>query len=324
MRALTFAMMLVFSSACLLQAGTAERMRSDAQDISINTKSLSKQKKATAQYEIPPFFEFIANLLKLIFHPNGDIEINNPYLDVPEVEGTLDDDSEPEQYVDGQDYEALNPDDYEDYSFIKPSQPQPQPQPQVQPQPQPQPQPNVQQVIPGGENNGPGIPPDLKRKALAYFNSNTEKIRNRRFIGVVDFAKHSSRQRFWILDVQTGAEHAMRVAHGSGSDPDGDGYATKFSNTHNSHSSSLGFYVTGPLYTGKHGKSMRLVGLSSTNSNALARAVVVHESAYVREANVRQGRSWGCLAVSRTEIANVLASLKGGALIYAGLSNSEF
>jgi hypothetical protein len=124
--------------------------------------------------------------------------------------------------------------------------------------------------------------------------------------------------------MQTGAVHAIHVAHGSGSDPDGDGYATKFSNVPDSKASSLGVYITGALYYGKHGKSMRLNGISSTNSNALSRAVVVHESAYVQEANMRQGRSWGCLAVSTTEIRKVLASLNGGAMIYAGLSNSKF
>jgi len=124
--------------------------------------------------------------------------------------------------------------------------------------------------------------------------------------------------------MQTGDTKAIRVAHGSGSDPDGDGYATKFSNVPNSKASSLGVYITGALYYGKHGKSMRLHGISPTNSNALSRAVVVHESAYVQEANMRQGRSWGCLAVSATEVRRVLASLNGGAMIYAGLSNSQF
>ena len=126
------------------------------------------------------------------------------------------------------------------------------------------------------------------------------------------------------MDMQSGAVHAIHVAHGKGSDPDGDGYATRFSNTPESKASSLGFYLTGPMYYGSHGKSMRLLGQSPTNSNALARAVVIHESAYVREANVIQGRSFGCLAVATTEIRQVLASLNGGALIYAGLSNSDF
>jgi len=130
--------------------------------------------------------------------------------------------------------------------------------------------------------------------------------------------------RFFILNLETGGVHAMHVAHGAGSDPDADGYSTRFSNVPNSKASSLGFYLTGALYSGSHGKSMRLHGLSSTNSNVLSRAVVIHESAYVREANVRQGRSFGCLAVANSEIANALASLRGGALIYAGLSNSEF
>jgi hypothetical protein len=124
--------------------------------------------------------------------------------------------------------------------------------------------------------------------------------------------------------MQSGEVHAMRVAHGKGSDPDGDGYATKFSNVPESKASSLGFYLTGALYTGSHGKSMRLLGQSSTNSNALSRAVVLHESAYVREANMTQGRSFGCLAVSTTEIRTALNTLNGGALIYAGLSGSEF
>lgn len=159
---------------------------------------------------------------------------------------------------------------------------------------------------------------------MDYFNANKGSFGNQRYIGVVDFSLHSSKRRFWIIDLQTGAERAMRVAHGAGSDPDGDGFATRFSNVPNSKASSLGFYKTGDLCTGKHGRSMRLLGLSSTNSNALSRAVVVHDSDYVREANVRQGRSFGCLAVANSEIAAVLSALRGGALIYAGLGNSEF
>jgi hypothetical protein len=34
-----------------------------------------------------------------------------------------------------------------------------------------------------------------------------------------------------------------------------------------SHASSLGVYKTGEIYNGKYGKSLRLHGLSSTNSN---------------------------------------------------------
>ena len=314
-----------------LMAKSAEQLRKSSENININTADL-KKKSATTQHEIQPapaLVKLIINFFKLLFSPNGDIEISNPLTEAPQVDGVMEDDQVEEQYAEGTEYTPLDPAEYQE------SQPAQQPgqSPQLQPQrpgeplqgPQPQAQeyPRPQQGA-GGANRSGTIPEDLKQKALAYFNANADKIKNKNFIGIVDFGAHSSRERFFILNVQSGEVHAMHVAHGTGSDPDGDGYATRFSNVPNSKASSLGFYVTGALYSGSHGKSMRLHGVSSTNSNALSRAVVVHESAYVREANVRQGRSFGCLAVSGTEIRKVLSSLNGGALIYAGLASSEF
>ncbi|OGR72877.1 MAG: hypothetical protein A2179_02775 [Elusimicrobia bacterium GWC2_63_65] len=327
MKLITLLVLLSFASTALLQAKSLERMRTSSENINIETSGLKAKttdaqdlkNKSTGQYEIAPvradgLAQLIVKLLKLIFNPNGDIEMEEPPAEVPQTEGSLDDDQEEETYSEGQTYEPVKAEDLPQEPFAPRAQPQTQGQTQQEPQ---------VSFEPGGRG-GDSIPADLKRKALEYFNANSNRIENKRYLGVVDFAAHSSKDRFWILDMQTGTEHAMHVAHGTGSDPDGDGYATKFSNTPNSKASSLGFYLTGALYTGKHGKSMRLHGLSSTNSNALSRAVVVHDSNYVREANVRQGRSFGCLAVANTEIGNVLASLRGGALIYAGLSNSDF
>lgn len=294
-----------------LMAESMEQLRKSSENMKIETGDL-KQKASTKQYEIAPtpvLVQLIINFFKLLFSPNGDIEISNPLTEVPQVEGTLEDDQSEEQYTEGYSYPPVDPAD------LKEDPPAQQPQ-------QPQ-QPQVQRPVPAPGAGGV-IPEDLKRKALEYFSANPDKIKNKNYIGIVDFTAHSSRQRFFILNMQSGEVTAMRVAHGKGSDPDGDGYATKFSNVHESKASSLGFYVTGALYMGSKGKSMRLHGQSSTNSNALSRAVVLHESAYVREANVTQGRSFGCLAVSATEIRRTLNSLNGGALIYAGLSGSEF
>ena len=323
MKFIALLVILSFASTALLQAKSLERMRTSSENINIETSGLKAKtaashdlkSKATGQYEIAPvradgLAQLIVKLLKLIFDPNGDIEMEEPPAEVPQVEGTLDDDQEEETYSESQTYEPVDPAALPREPFAAAAQQQAQQEPQVS-------------FNTGGRGAGT-IPEDLKRKALEYFNANSGRIENKRYLGIVDFAAHSSKDRFWILDMRTGAEHAMHVAHGTGSDPDADGYATKFSNTPNSKASSLGFYLTGALYTGKHGKSMRLHGLSSTNSNALTRAVVIHDSNYVREANVRQGRSFGCLAVANTEIGNVLASLRGGALIYAGLSNSDF
>lgn len=167
------------------------------------------------------------------------------------------------------------------------------------------------------------VPQDLKNKAMDYFHKNLNLIENTRYLGIVDFSKHSSQARFFIIDLQTGYVLALHVAHGKGSDPDHDGYATIFNDQPNSHASSIGFYLTGDIYTGKHGRSMRLHGLSSTNSHALSRAIVIHGATYVREANVKQGRSFGCFAVSPDVIDKVLSMLKGRALIYADVSKSR-
>jgi len=336
-----------------LMAKNLERLRKSAEDIGIETGSLKKKtasapKTAAANYEIAPtrvtpapaastqvstnplqgLAQLIVTILKLIFSPNGDIEIANPPTEVPQVEGELEDDQREETYDANATYTPLPEADYQDGPSAQQNQFQPLQQPSTQqPAQQPSQVQQFQEFLHGGQASGNRtgeVPEDLKRKALDYFRANSDKIKNKKYIGIVDFAAHSSKVRFFLLDVESGSVHAMHVAHGTGSDPDGDGFATRFSNVPNSRASSLGFYVTGALYYGSRGKSMRLHGLSNTNSNVLSRAVVIHESAYVREANVRQGRSFGCLAVAQSEIRKVLSSLNGGALIYAGLSNSEF
>lgn len=82
---------------------------------------------------------------------------------------------------------------------------------------------------------------------------------------------------------------------------------------------SLGFYRTGKIYIGKHGPSLRLDGLSTTNSNARDRAIVIHGADYVQEEGRIQGRSWGCPAVAQNNRESVIERLKGGSLLYATL-----
>ena len=184
---------------------------------------------------------------------------------------------------------------------------------------------NNNQKISGGDNMDPQhiIPADLRAAALEYYYSNQDKIGNLRYIGVLDFAKHSSLARFYIADTIKGTVKVIHAAHGSGSDPDNDGYATLFSNIFDSKTSSLGPYITGEIYYGKHGRSMRLHGLSAANSNAYERAIVIHAADYVSDDNVQPGRSWGCPAVSPANIGSVIATLQNGALIYAGLSGAR-
>ena len=164
------------------------------------------------------------------------------------------------------------------------------------------------------------VPDVLLAKAVLYYDAHLSDIKNKNYLTVVDFSRKSTNARFFIVDMHTGAVSALHVAHGKGSDSNGDGYAESFGNVSGSEKSSLGFYKASETYSGAHGLSMRLDGLSSTNSNVRSRDIVVHGADYVQEASVIQGRSWGCFALAMNIRAAVIQKLTGGSIIYAGLS----
>lgn len=160
------------------------------------------------------------------------------------------------------------------------------------------------------------VPAALLLKTLAYYDANLSKIKNKNYIVVIDFKQHNSKKRFYLINMQSGDVERYLTAHGKNSDPDYDGYATKFSNTSGSNMSSVGFYLTAETYNGDNGYSLRLDGLSTTNSKARARAIVIHGASYVREASLI-GRSYGCPALEVRYAADVINTIKGGSLIYA-------
>ena len=134
---------------------------------------------------------------------------------------------------------------------------------------------------------------------------------------LIDYSINSAKPRLFVVDLKTNKIDSYHVAHGSGSDENNDGYADKFSNVANSKMTSLGFYKTAETYTGKHGLSLRLDGLESSNSNARARFVVMHSASYVYESNKQPGRSWGCPALALDVAPKLINLLKNGVLIYA-------
>ncbi|MBX2996469.1 MAG: murein L,D-transpeptidase catalytic domain family protein [Bdellovibrionaceae bacterium] len=162
------------------------------------------------------------------------------------------------------------------------------------------------------------VPERPLRQALTYYKVNRESFTNRDYIVVIDFTQPSSNERLYVINMKTGEVDTHATSHGRGSDPKRVGRAQTFSNRNNSHASSLGFYRTAETYMGKHGYSLRLDGLSPTNSNARDRAVVVHAASYVRD-NSRQmaGRSHGCPALDPRVLKTVVSKIKGGALMYA-------
>ncbi len=139
--------------------------------------------------------------------------------------------------------------------------------------------------------------------------------------GIADFGVHSSIPRFHFANVEQGSVRSFLVAHGTGSDPEHDGFLNNFSNVPGSNATSRGAYVTYEWYKGRYGTSIRLGGLDADNSNALPRYIVAHPAEYATQAHVdrwgRLGRSNGCFAMDPADFNEALWHLSGGRLLYA-------
>ena len=165
-----------------------------------------------------------------------------------------------------------------------------------------------------------GINPALFSRAKAALDSRPW-IRNRDFIGIVDFAAPSADPRFHVVHLPSGHVESHRVAHGRGSDPDHSGFVERFSNDFGSYASSNGAYTTAETYDGKYGLSMKVHGLDWSNNNAEARAIVIHNAWYAEDDMIplhgKLGRSEGCFAMSRKSQYDVMRRIAGGRMIYA-------
>ncbi len=179
------------------------------------------------------------------------------------------------------------------------------------------------------QGNFSGINPKVLNLALkAQQKAKAMGIPRKQFLTVIDYSLPSTARRLWVLDMSRGKViHHVHVAHGSGT---GDNHAKHFSDAPGSHKSSLGLFLTGSTYQGKHGTSLTLHGLEKGfNGNAASRAIVMHPAGYVKDVGGRLGRSWGCPAISHAN-ASIIQTIKEGSLIFAyypdnkWLSNSRF
>jgi len=137
---------------------------------------------------------------------------------------------------------------------------------------------------------------------------------------VIDYSLPSRVRRLWVLDLR--AERVLAreyVAHGRNS---GEDLARHFSNRAGSLQSSLGLFLTGRVYQGKHGPSLRLLGLDPRlNGRAAARAIVIHGANYVSARTIaalgRLGRSQGCPALDRAVAGRIIELIRDGTALYA-------
>lgn len=168
----------------------------------------------------------------------------------------------------------------------------------------------------------PMVDPRLVARARASFDRHRAELAHVDTVAIVDFTKASSEPRFFIIDTTSGRVTRHLVAHGRGSDPEHTGFVQRFSNEIRSEATSNGAYVMGDYYPGHYGRSLRVRGLDYTNSNAEARAIVVHSAWYAEPAVLagnggRLGRSEGCFALPYASLQEVLERVGPGRFLYA-------
>lgn len=156
--------------------------------------------------------------------------------------------------------------------------------------------------------------------------SKTVTLANPQYVAIIDFSAPSTQRRFYFINRKTGEVNKYYVSHGIGSGKDN--YASRFSNTKDSRQTSLGIYLTGEVYQGSYGKTLRMYGLQKSNDEAYNRDIVLHGAWYVGEDFInsldpktglprgRLGVSWGCPALSLSMAEKLIPYLQGGSVIF--------
>lgn len=166
-----------------------------------------------------------------------------------------------------------------------------------------------------------GLSQQAFNEAMKGYNYLQEKklLQNTNVLTIVDYSKPSSQKRLYVLDMLNGKIlFNTLVAHGRNS---GLEYATAFSNSGESHKTSLGFFITLNTYNGNNGYSLKLQGCEKgINDKALQRAIVMHGAEYADEnflqSNGFLGRSYGCPAVPEKISKKIIDTIKNGSCIF--------
>ncbi|SFG89678.1 murein L,D-transpeptidase catalytic domain family protein [Pedobacter insulae] len=174
-----------------------------------------------------------------------------------------------------------------------------------------------------------GLSKSAFEKALTGFYNlkKAGQLSQKSILTIADFDQLSTQKRLYIIDLDK-KEILLNtwVAHGQRSGKD---EAVNFSNKNESYTSSLGFYVTGEVYKGIHGKSLKLDGMDNGfNNNARSRAIVVHGAPYVSKGTIkalgRLGRSQGCPAVAPEIADKVINTIGDKTVLFINKSEERY
>jgi len=147
----------------------------------------------------------------------------------------------------------------------------------------------------------------IQQKAATALSFCKNKNYNTGLCILIDMSLHSGKKRAFIYDFKKDTIIASGLcAHGCGDYPwggDNTKESPKFSNTPDSHCSSLGKYKIGKRGYSQWGINVNylLHGLEKTNSNAVKRQIVLHSWSDVSEEEVHPDgtpEGWGCPAVA--------------------------
>jgi hypothetical protein len=165
----------------------------------------------------------------------------------------------------------------------------------------------------------------LNEKALLYALMGYHRllkrheIQNPDILTICDFGQSSSQKRMYVIDLYAKKLVSRNyVAHGISS---GKQFASSFSNTPESHKSSLGFYVTRNTYVGENGLSLRLDGFDrGFNTLAGERNIVIHGAPYVSDRILEKygvmGTTYGCPAIPEELSRDLIPVLTGGSCFF--------
>lgn len=162
------------------------------------------------------------------------------------------------------------------------------------------------------------VPPELLREALSQYKRFIRQIQNRDYLTVVDMGQHSSRKRFYLIELSTGVVWSTFIAHGRGSDLDDDGWATVFGSKPNMARTALGPFLAAEKYFGKYGASVRIDGLGTDNFNCRSRACRFSGSPGVQDLPVKQITNAGELEIPQKFGESVADVIKGKSFVYVG------
>lgn len=152
-------------------------------------------------------------------------------------------------------------------------------------------------------------------------------IQSNGIVGLIDYSQPADKKRLWMIDINKNEIlFNTYVSHGIKSGTLASEY---FSNRFNGKASSLGVYTTQNVYHGRHGISLKLLGLDKNfNNHAYQRAIVMHGAWYMDENFIkkygRPGRSWGCPAVPLNWVDTIIQTLKNGSLLVAYYPNQNW